>query len=249
MSAALLAQKMFEAYNEHGPNPWKTFDGRAVPRWQELNDQVRDKWIAAAEEAKNELSIGEARVDLAVAIIVNGEDKSFSGPIISYADVVALAFPVAPEHSVLERVGATMKKALRQQLAEKDARIAELERQRETLLQSLRAAQNQQPQIVTIPVYIPQPQPVAPIYPWWQPLGQPDIVWCDPLVPTFATAPRSLGFNPPTLDSYIIRPAPDEITISDATNNQIAYALKRDNAWQPIDVGTGKPVMMPIGTA
>lgn len=46
-----VAQRLFEVYNEQGPNPWKTFDGREVPRWPELTDQVRAKWRAAAEEA------------------------------------------------------------------------------------------------------------------------------------------------------------------------------------------------------
>ena len=46
-----MAMTMFDAYNEQGPNPWKTFDGRDVPRWNELNDQVRAKWVAAAEAA------------------------------------------------------------------------------------------------------------------------------------------------------------------------------------------------------
>ncbi len=46
-----LAQEMFAAYNEEGPNPWKTWDGKDVPRWDELNDQVRGKWIAAAKRA------------------------------------------------------------------------------------------------------------------------------------------------------------------------------------------------------
>jgi hypothetical protein len=48
-----LAKTMFDAYNEQGLNPWKTFDGRDVPRWDELNDQVRAKWIAAANKAKS----------------------------------------------------------------------------------------------------------------------------------------------------------------------------------------------------
>lgn len=43
---------MFNAYNEQGPNPWKTFDGRDVPRWSELSDQVRGKWTAAAYVAR-----------------------------------------------------------------------------------------------------------------------------------------------------------------------------------------------------
>lgn len=37
----------FGRYNAQGPNPWKTWDGKAVPRWDELNDQVRAKWRAA----------------------------------------------------------------------------------------------------------------------------------------------------------------------------------------------------------
>lgn len=46
------AEQMFMAYNAQGPNPWQTFDGRPVPRWPELNDQVRLKWIAAARQAQ-----------------------------------------------------------------------------------------------------------------------------------------------------------------------------------------------------
>lgn len=52
----MLAQKMFDAYNQEGPNPWKTFDGRDVPRWEALSDQVRGKWIAAARCARFLLS-------------------------------------------------------------------------------------------------------------------------------------------------------------------------------------------------
>lgn len=46
-----MAKKMFDAYNEQGPNPWKTFDGRDVPRWDAITDQVRGKWVAAASAA------------------------------------------------------------------------------------------------------------------------------------------------------------------------------------------------------
>lgn len=46
-----LALRMFNSYNFHGVNPWKTFDGRDVPKWEELNDQVREKWVAAAKAA------------------------------------------------------------------------------------------------------------------------------------------------------------------------------------------------------
>jgi hypothetical protein len=47
----VLAEALFCAYNEEGPNPWKTFDGRDVPRWTGLNEQVRGKWRAVAVEA------------------------------------------------------------------------------------------------------------------------------------------------------------------------------------------------------
>lgn len=60
-----MAHAMFDAYNEQGPNPWKTHDGRAVPRWQELNDQVRGKWEAAAWRAAELVgqALGEAAWD------------------------------------------------------------------------------------------------------------------------------------------------------------------------------------------
>lgn len=50
-----LAEAMFNAYNEVG-TPWKTFDGRDVPRWDAINDAVRAKWEAAATKARELLS-------------------------------------------------------------------------------------------------------------------------------------------------------------------------------------------------
>lgn len=46
-----IAQTMFDAYNSTEPNPWKTFDGRDVPRWPALGEQVQTKWRAAARAA------------------------------------------------------------------------------------------------------------------------------------------------------------------------------------------------------
>jgi len=43
------ARRAFEAYNAAGANPNKTFDGRPVPSWENLNDDVREKWCAAVE--------------------------------------------------------------------------------------------------------------------------------------------------------------------------------------------------------
>lgn len=41
-----LARDMFNAYNERGG--WKTFDGRPVPKWEDLGDEVQARWVAAA---------------------------------------------------------------------------------------------------------------------------------------------------------------------------------------------------------
>lgn len=47
-----IARVFFNAYNDQGPNPWKTFDGRIVPPWDRLSDQVRAKWTAVATSAR-----------------------------------------------------------------------------------------------------------------------------------------------------------------------------------------------------
>lgn len=49
-----LAVALFNAYNEQGPNPWKTWDGNDVPRWEQVNDQVRAKWSAVARRSLGE---------------------------------------------------------------------------------------------------------------------------------------------------------------------------------------------------
>ena len=46
-----LAEKLFNTYNEQGPNPWKTWDGKDVPKWGRLGNQVTAKWMAVALEA------------------------------------------------------------------------------------------------------------------------------------------------------------------------------------------------------
>lgn len=43
-----LAEYAFRTYNDQGPNPWKTFDGRSVPTWDEISEQVKSKWLASA---------------------------------------------------------------------------------------------------------------------------------------------------------------------------------------------------------
>jgi hypothetical protein len=45
------AERIFNAYNAAGANPGKTWDGKPVPTWAGLNDDVRAKWVAAAEES------------------------------------------------------------------------------------------------------------------------------------------------------------------------------------------------------
>lgn len=54
------AVRMFNAYNGQGPNPWKTWDGKDVPRWEQLNDQVRAKWEAAAGVPRSVEEIAKA---------------------------------------------------------------------------------------------------------------------------------------------------------------------------------------------
>lgn len=51
-----LARIMFHAYNNYGPNPWKTWDGKDVPQWDELGPHVRGKWVAAATAALKEFT-------------------------------------------------------------------------------------------------------------------------------------------------------------------------------------------------
>jgi predicted HAD superfamily Cof-like phosphohydrolase len=54
MTLDKLAEKLFDAYNDQPPNPWKTFDGRDVPRWPDLSEQVREKWRAVAQVCDTE---------------------------------------------------------------------------------------------------------------------------------------------------------------------------------------------------
>lgn len=50
------AKELFNIYNGTGPNPWKTFDFRDVPKFEATSDQVRAKWEAVAA-AQNDESI------------------------------------------------------------------------------------------------------------------------------------------------------------------------------------------------
>lgn len=52
-----LGEQLFVAYNQQGPNPWVTYDGKAVPRWADLNDQVRAKWCAVARASLESMAI------------------------------------------------------------------------------------------------------------------------------------------------------------------------------------------------
>lgn len=53
MTDEQFAEHLFNAHNSQGPNPWKTWDGKVVPVWAELNDQVRAKWLAVARAAQS----------------------------------------------------------------------------------------------------------------------------------------------------------------------------------------------------
>ena len=57
-NAVEMAHRMFVAYNSAGERPWQTFDGRPVPTWEQLTDDVRAKWTAAAAKARDLLRGG-----------------------------------------------------------------------------------------------------------------------------------------------------------------------------------------------
>jgi hypothetical protein len=52
-TSTVTGRALFDAYNAAGSNPGVTFDGRPVPTWDLLNDDVRAKWDAAADRANN----------------------------------------------------------------------------------------------------------------------------------------------------------------------------------------------------
>jgi len=49
-------QTSFESYNAAGIHPGKTHDGKPVPTWENLSDDVRAKW-AVAERAAGRLCL------------------------------------------------------------------------------------------------------------------------------------------------------------------------------------------------
>jgi hypothetical protein len=51
-------QQSFEAYNNAGANPGTAWDGKDVPLWNDLPDNVQAKW-AAAEKAAGRLRLAE----------------------------------------------------------------------------------------------------------------------------------------------------------------------------------------------
>jgi hypothetical protein len=44
-------QVAFEAYNNHGPNAGKTYDGKPIPPWDEIAEHTRERWEAGARDA------------------------------------------------------------------------------------------------------------------------------------------------------------------------------------------------------
>lgn len=51
-------QVAFEAYNNHGPNAGKTYDGKLIPPWGELAEHTRERWEVAAA-AVRAIGIGD----------------------------------------------------------------------------------------------------------------------------------------------------------------------------------------------
>lgn len=54
-----LGQVGFDAYGEAGTKPWKTFDGREMPRWTALEGETgvltQERWEAAAKAIEAEV--------------------------------------------------------------------------------------------------------------------------------------------------------------------------------------------------
>jgi hypothetical protein len=48
-------RQLYEAYNDAGLNPWRTFDGRACPEWVNLSQDVQNKWAAVARFTRHEM--------------------------------------------------------------------------------------------------------------------------------------------------------------------------------------------------
>jgi hypothetical protein len=44
-------QVAFDAYNNHGPNAGKTYDGKPIPPWGEIAEHTRERWEAGAKAA------------------------------------------------------------------------------------------------------------------------------------------------------------------------------------------------------
>lgn len=47
-----IATRFYSAYNDQGPNPWRSWDGKPVPAFSQVGGQVREKWLAVARAAR-----------------------------------------------------------------------------------------------------------------------------------------------------------------------------------------------------
>jgi hypothetical protein len=54
LSAEELGRVGYEAYGDHAE--WKAFDGRPMPRWDDLRADIKEKWAVAALAIQNELA-------------------------------------------------------------------------------------------------------------------------------------------------------------------------------------------------
>jgi hypothetical protein len=56
-----IAEQFFRIYNDAGQARWRTFDGRVVPAWSSLGDDVQAKWRAVALAAFDALAEDERK--------------------------------------------------------------------------------------------------------------------------------------------------------------------------------------------
>ena len=50
-----FAESAFNAYGEKAR--WKTFDGRDMPRWDQVGEDVQQRWVAAVKDVFRKLAV------------------------------------------------------------------------------------------------------------------------------------------------------------------------------------------------
>ena len=105
-------QDLFETYNAAGANPGKTHDGKPVPEWKNLTDDVRAKWAAVEDRAKKvafatfgDIALGESLPD--------ETSEAFARALEQYQDACASRGVPCPVYVLLDRFDFELRKLAR----------------------------------------------------------------------------------------------------------------------------------------